>query len=60
MEKLSYSPKVTADMLGIASKALQGALKKDEYTPEDVWELRGKLKCYPPAIGNRKQLFLNF
>ena len=60
MEPIRYSPKETADLLGIAPKALGLALKKDAYTPEDVWELRGKLQLEPPAIGTRKQLFLNF
>lgn len=60
MESIHYTPKETADLLGIAGKALALALKKDEYTPEDVWELRGKLQREPPALGTRKQLFLNF
>lgn len=60
METLSYSPRETAYLLGISPKALSQALKKDVYTPEDVWELRGKLQLEPPALGTRKQLFLNF
>jgi len=60
METLTYSPRETAYLLGISPKALAGALKKDTYTPEDVWELRGKLQLEPPALGTRKQLFLNF
>lgn len=60
MEAIRYTPKETADLLGIAGKVLGDALKKDEYTPEDVWELRGKLQREPPAVGTRKQLFLNF
>jgi len=60
MDPIRYSPKVTADLLGIQAKALTAALKKDEYTPEDVWELRGKLQLEPPSVGTRKQLFLNF
>lgn len=60
METLTYSPRETAYLLGISPKALAQALKKDVYTPEDVWELRGKLQLEPPALGNRKQLFLNF
>ena len=60
MDPIRYSPKETADLLGIAGKVLSSALKKDEYTPEDVWELRGKLQREPPAFGTRKQLFLNF
>lgn len=60
METLTYSPRETAYLLGITPKALSQALKKDVYTPEDVWELRGKLQLEPPALGTRKQLFLNF
>jgi chromosome partitioning protein len=60
METLRYSPKETALLLGISPKALASALKKDAYSPEDVWELRGKLQLEPPALGIRKQLFLNF
>ncbi len=60
MEPLRYSPRETADLLGIQLKALVGALKKDQYSPEDVWELRGKLQLEPPSVGTRKQLFLNF
>ncbi|MFZ5444551.1 MAG: ParA family protein [Myxococcota bacterium] len=60
MDPIRYSPKETADLLGINAKTLGNALKKDEYTPEDVWELRGKLQREPPALGPRKQLFLNF
>lgn len=60
METLSYSPRETAYLLGISPRALSAALKKDVYTPEDVWELRGKLQLEPPALGTRKQLFLNF
>ncbi len=60
MDELRYSPRETADLLGIQLKALVSALKKDQYTPEDVWELRGKLQLEPPSVGMRKQLFLNF
>ncbi len=60
MDTLFYTPKETAEILGIATKSLGTALKKERYTPEDVWELRGKLQLEPPALGTRKQLFLNF
>lgn len=60
MEPVLYTPRETADLLGVQVKALSSALKKDQYTPEDVWELRGKLQREPPALGTRKQLFLNF
>ncbi|MHB8872112.1 MAG: ParA family protein [Myxococcaceae bacterium] len=60
MEAPRYNPKQAAEMLGVPVKALLSAHKKDLYGPDDVWELRGKLARYPPSIGNRKQLFLNF
>ncbi len=60
METLLYTPKETAEILGVPPKALTQALKKDTYSPEDVWELRGKLEREPAALGLRKQLFLNF
>jgi chromosome partitioning protein len=57
---LVYTPKVAAEMLGLTARALGAALKKDAYSPEDVWDLRAKLNRYPPQVGPRKQLFLNF
>jgi len=60
MEAPHYSAKYVAELLGVSLKALNGALRKDSYSPEDVWDLRAKLSKYPPAIGMRKQLFLNF
>jgi chromosome partitioning protein len=61
MEPLLYTPRVTAELLGVSNKVLLTALKKEQYTPSDVWELRGKLARYPTAVGRtRKQLFLNF
>ena len=47
MDAIVYTPKEAADLLGIAPKALTAALKKDTYTPEDVWDLRGKLQLEP-------------
>jgi chromosome partitioning protein len=60
MDAILYSQKETAEILGVPLKTLTSALKKEQYTPEDVWELRGKLQLEPPALGTRKQLFLNF
>ncbi len=60
MEAPSYNPKQTAELLGVPVKALQAALRKDAYSPTDVWDLRAKLSKRPPSIGSRKQLFLNF
>lgn len=60
MEAPKYSAKQAAEMLGVPMRTLSSAMKKDAYSAEDVWELRGKLAKYPPQIGTRKQLFLNF
>jgi chromosome partitioning protein len=60
LEPIVYTPREAAALLNVPSKTLVAALKKDQYTPEDVWELRGKLQLEPKAFGTRKQLFLNF
>ncbi len=60
METPSYTPKQAAELLHITPKALKGSLDKDVFSPEDVWDLRAKLNLYPPSVGTRKQLFLNF
>lgn len=60
METPSYPPRLAAELLGITPKSLKASLEKDTYTPEDVWDLRAKLNLYPPSVGTRKQLFLNF
>lgn len=60
MDAPHYTPKQAAELLGVPARALQSAAKKDFYTPEDLWELRGRLAKYPPPLGTRKQLFLNF
>jgi chromosome partitioning protein len=60
MDTPSYPPRLAAELLGITPKALKASLEKDAYTPEDVWDLRAKLNLYPPSVGTRKQLFLNF
>ncbi len=61
MDPILYNPRVASELLGVSQRVLAGALKKDQYTPSDVWELRGKLARYPQPVGRtRKQLFLNF
>ncbi|MBE2254016.1 MAG: ParA family protein [Myxococcus sp.] len=60
METPSYTPRQAAELLHITPKALKASLEKDAFTPEDVWDLRAKLNLYPPSVGTRKQLFLNF
>ncbi len=60
MEPLLYSPKVAAEILGVTAKQLHSAQKKEQYSPDDLWELRGKLHREPSEVGLRKQLFLNF
>jgi chromosome partitioning protein len=60
METPTYSAKRTGELLGVTARTLQGMLKKDEYTAEELWSLRGKLGKLPASMGRRKQLFLNF
>ena len=60
MEPVFYDVKDTTAMLGVTQKVLFSALRRTKYTPEDVWDLRKKLRKKPRAVGNRKQLFLNF
>ena len=55
-----YSPKTTAELLGLSPKALRSALAQDGYSAQDLWALRKALRIHPRPIGHRKQLFLNF
>ena len=55
-----YSPKTTAELLGISPKSLRSALAQDKYTARDLWALRKALRIHPRPLGHRKQLFLNF
>ena len=59
MELPTYSPKQTAELLGVPVKALNDR-KQEQYTAADLWELRESLQRRPPVIGDRRQLFLNF
>jgi chromosome partitioning protein len=61
MEAPTYSAKQVTELLGVSGKELGGALKKDAYTPDDLWTLRERLGKFPRALGaQRRQLFLNF
>jgi len=60
MDAPTYDLTQVAQMLKVPPKTVSQSLKKSIYSAEDLWELRGKLKRYPPSIGNRRQLFLNF
>ena len=60
MEPPTYSLKVAAEMLKVSPKTLQTGVRKDVYSPAEVWDLRAKLARFPPPFGHRKQLFLNF
>jgi chromosome partitioning protein len=60
MEPPAYNLKQVSEMLKLPPQAVLSSMQKDVYGPEDLWELRGKLSRYPPALGNRRQLFLNF
>jgi len=60
MDAPTYSSKQVAEMLGLPPKSIAQALKQDSYTGAEVWALRAQLGAYPPPLGRRKQLFLNF
>jgi chromosome partitioning protein len=60
MEAPTYSAKQVAELLGVSAKELPEELRKDTYSPDDVWELRETLQKFPAPIGHRRQLFLNF
>ena len=51
MDAPTYSSKQVAEMLGVSAKVLAEALKKDVYTPDDIWELRAKLDKFPARLG---------
>lgn len=55
-----FEPKQVAELLGTPVRTITSAMKKEEYTAAEVWELRGRLGRKPPSYGTRKQLFLNF
>jgi len=60
MDAPSYSPKQMTELLGVNQRALFAARRQDAYSAEDLWDLRSVLTRFPPEIGNRRQLFLNF
>lgn len=59
MELPTYKAGQVAEMLGVPQRQLPSR-KAASFTAEDLWELRGKLSKFPPSLGYRKQLFLNF
>ncbi|HYR56102.1 MAG TPA: ParA family protein [Myxococcaceae bacterium] len=59
MEAPSYKAVRVAEMLGIPERQLSSR-KGESYSGHEVWELRAKLSKFPPPLGHRKQLFLNF
>jgi len=60
METLRYNVKTASAMLGLTPAQLAAHGQQPEWSPEEIWDLRAKLGLYPPAVGRRKQLFLNF
>jgi len=60
MDAPTYSSKQVAEMLGVSLKSLEPPLQKELYTGDEVWALRAELGRYPPPLGRRRQLFLNF
>src|SRR5215470_10861818 len=55
-----FTPKTTAELLGIPTKSLRSALAQESYSAQDLWALRKALRIHPRPLGHRKQLFLNF
>jgi len=60
MELPAYNAKTISELLGVPSKAVRAALDHESYSGADLWALRKTLRLFPRALGNRKQLFLNF
>lgn len=60
MDAPTFSQRVTAELLGIAPRELRAVLDQDDYTGQQLWELRAQLERFPQRLGLRKQLFLNF
>lgn len=59
MEAPNYKTVQVAEMLGVPQRQLPSA-KRDSFTGQELWDLRRKLSKFPPSLGYRKQLFLNF
>ena len=49
-----YTPKTTAELLGIPPKALRSALAKDHYSAQDLWALRKALRLDPKGESAKK------
>jgi chromosome partitioning protein len=61
MDKVRYSAKRLAQIVGATPKQVEGALgKKDAFAPDDLPVLREKLRRPPDPFPARVQLFLNF
>jgi chromosome partitioning protein len=61
MDSFRYTPKRTAQILGISVAALNRESKLESYQPREVLALRQKLGKSPHDFGGcRRQLFLNF
>src|SRR5262245_57573477 len=61
MDALRYQPKRAAQILGLSLKELERQSELDEFSPQDLLDLRQKLGKSPQDFGGvRKQLFLNF
>lgn len=58
---IQYTPRRAAQILGLTVGELNLAMRREAYTPADLFLLRQKLGRRPPAgAGQRRQLFLNF
>lgn len=59
MELPTYRAEQVAEMLGVPQRQVSSH-KAGSFTAQELWELRSKLSKFPPSLGYRKQLFLNF
>ncbi len=61
MDRIRYSAKRLAEIVGATPKQVEGAIgKKEAYGPEDLAQLAGQLKRVPAPFPPRRKLFLNF
>ena len=55
-----YNAKLMTQLLGFGVKELQNSIGDEALSAADLWNWRKKLNRFPPSLGNRRQLFLNF
>ncbi len=61
MDRIRYSAKRLAEIVGATPKQVEGAIgKKEAYGPDDLARLAGQLGRAPEPFPPRRKLFLNF